>query len=169
MSDSDSMQLNPVRPKNLYRHQSNVEREIALVDFLNKDDNFAPDVVFYDVTDGVTIRDRENLYRMGKKHELKRKYRPLSALSFAIVLTAIWEYLMIACTQGLVNGGLAGLFWSYIWTFVGFTFVEMSLAELALMAPTSGGQYHWISGFAPPQYQQFLSYVVGWISTMASR
>jgi hypothetical protein len=40
---------------------------------------------------------------------------------------------MIACTQGLVNGGLAGLFWSYIWTFVGFTFVEMSLAEMASM------------------------------------
>lgn len=40
---------------------------------------------------------------------------------------------MIACTQGLINGGLAGLFWSYIWTFVGFTFVEMSLAEMASM------------------------------------
>jgi hypothetical protein len=63
----------------------------------------------------------------------QRNYRPLSALSFAIVLTAIWEYLMVACTQGLVNGGLAGLFWSYIWTFVGFTFVEMSLAEMASM------------------------------------
>lgn len=64
---------------------------------------------------------------------LQRNYRPLSALSFAIVLTAIWEYLMVACTQGLINGGLAGLFWSYIWTFVGFTFVEMSLAEMASM------------------------------------
>lgn len=40
---------------------------------------------------------------------------------------------MIACTQGLVNGGIAGLFWSYMWTFVGFTFVEMSLAEMASM------------------------------------
>lgn len=40
---------------------------------------------------------------------------------------------MIACTHGLINGGLAGLFWSYIWTFVGFTFVEMSLAEMASM------------------------------------
>lgn len=38
---------------------------------------------------------------------------------------------MIVCTHGLINGGLAGLFWSYIWTFVGFTFVEMSSAEMA--------------------------------------
>jgi amino acid transporter len=44
---------------------------------------------------------------------------------------------------GLLNGGLAGLFWGYIWTFIGFVFIVMSLAEMASMAPTSGGQYHW--------------------------
>jgi amino acid permease len=49
------------------------------------------------------------------------------------VLTAIWEYLLVASTQGLINGGSAGLFWSYIWTVVGFTFVELSLAEMASM------------------------------------
>ncbi len=63
----------------------------------------------------------------------QRNYRAFSALSFAIVLTAIWEYLMLTCAPGLEHGGLAGLFWSYIWTFVGFTFVEMSLAEMASM------------------------------------
>jgi hypothetical protein len=63
----------------------------------------------------------------------QRNYRPLSALSFAVVLTAIWEYLMIACSQGLVNGGTAGLFWSYIWTLIGFMFVGLSLAEMASM------------------------------------
>ncbi|KAL6712604.1 hypothetical protein ACN47E_000481 [Coniothyrium glycines] len=118
-------------------------------------------------TNASTKYDRRDMYRMGKKQELKRNYRPLSALSFAVILTAIWEYLMIACTQGLINGGTAGLFWSYIWTFIGFTFVEMSLAEMASMAPTSGGQYHWVSEFAPPEYQQFLSYVVGWMSTLS--
>jgi len=34
-------------------------------------------------------------------------------------------------------------------------------------APTSGGQYHWVSEFAPEEYQQFLSYVVGWMSTLS--
>jgi len=75
----------------------------------------------------------------------QRNYRPLSALSFAVVLTAIWEYLMIACTQGLVNGGIAGLFWSYIWTVVGFTFVELSLAEMASM--------YVFSHFLPDQHE----------------
>ncbi|CAN8104703.1 unnamed protein product [Discula destructiva] len=116
---------------------------------------------------GFTEFDQKDMYRMGKKQELKRNYRPLSVLSFAVVLTAIWEYLMLACTQGLVDGGTAGLFWSYVWTFAGFTFVEMSLAEMSSMAPTSGGQYHWVSEFAPAEYQQFLSYLVGWQSVLS--
>lgn len=72
-----------------------------------------------------------------------------------------------ANTQGLVNGGLAGLFWSYVWTFLGFSLIIMSLAEMASMAPTSGGQYHWVSEFAPPQYQKCLSYLTGWMSTLS--
>jgi choline transport protein len=34
------------------------------------------------------------------------------------------------------------------------------------MAPTSGGQYHWVSEFAPAKYQKFLSYSAGWMSTL---
>ena len=44
---------------------------------------------------------------------------------------------------------------------IGFGIVMMSLAEMASMAPISGGQYHWVSEFAPPKYQKFLSYMVG--------
>ncbi|KAK3617276.1 hypothetical protein LTR56_025400 [Elasticomyces elasticus] len=44
--------------------------------------------------------------------------------------------------------------------------VVASLAEMASMAPTSGGQYHWVSEFAPPQYQKALSYASGWMSTL---
>lgn len=28
-------------------------------------------------------------------------------------------------------------------------------------APTAGGQYHWVSEFAPPKHQKFLSYLTG--------
>lgn len=57
-------------------------------------------------------------------------------------------------------------------------FVIASLAEMTSMhvildlayknltltparAPTSGGQYHWVSEFAPKKYQRLMSYVVG--------
>lgn len=36
-------------------------------------------------------------------------------------------------SQGLENGGCAGLFWSFVWTFIGFGFIIVSLAEMASM------------------------------------
>lgn len=35
-------------------------------------------------------------------------------------------------------------------------------------APTSGGQYHWVSEFAPKRLQKFLSYLVGWVTVFGS-
>ncbi|EAA64875.1 hypothetical protein AN2043.2 [Aspergillus nidulans FGSC A4] len=33
-------------------------------------------------------------------------------------------------------------------------------------SPTSGGQYHWVSEFAPRRYQKFLSYITGWLTAI---
>jgi choline transport protein len=38
---------------------------------------------------------------------------------------------------------------------------------MASMAPTSGGQYHWVSEFAPRRFQRFLSYMSGWMATLS--
>lgn len=91
----------------------------------------------------------------------------MSTLSFTSLIMATWEFVLISNLYGMIDGGLAGLFWSYLWTAIGFGFVIASLAEMASMAPTSGGQYHWVSEFSPPQYQKFLSYIVGWQSTLS--
>ena len=40
------------------------------------------------------------------------------------------------------------------------------MAEMASMAPTTGGQYHWVSELAPAHAQKYLSYVVGWLCTL---
>ena len=41
-----------------------------------------------------------------------------------------------------------------------------SMAEMASMAPTTGGQYHWVSEFAPKSAQRELSYLVGWLCVL---
>ncbi|KAJ9634367.1 hypothetical protein H2199_009025 [Coniosporium tulheliwenetii] len=91
----------------------------------------------------------------------------MSTLSFTSLIMASWEFVLISNLYGLIDGGLAGLFWSFLWTAIGFGFIIASLAEMASMAPTSGGQYHWVSEFAPPQHQKFLSYIVGWVSALS--
>jgi amino acid transporter len=38
------------------------------------------------------------------------------------------------------------------------------MGELASMAPTAGGQYHWVSILAPASIRNFLSYIIGWLT-----
>lgn len=109
-----------------------------------------------------TRSDQKDMQRMGKIPQLRRNFPRISLISFICVMVSTWEVLFLANSQGLADGGLAGLFWSYLWTFLGFALIAASLAEMASMAPTSGGMYHWVSEFAPPQYQRFLSYMTGW-------
>ncbi|KAE9986092.1 hypothetical protein BLS_000025 [Venturia inaequalis] len=52
------------------------------------------------------------------------------------------------------------------WSIFGFSMILLSTWETQLGAPTAGGQYHWVSEFAPPRYQRFLSYIVGWLCVL---
>ncbi|KAJ4363456.1 hypothetical protein N0V83_009749 [Neocucurbitaria cava] len=122
---------------------------------------------YHDSVRGYTRADRADMLRMGKVQELRRNYRPLSALAFTVILQGTWEVLLTATSQGLIDGGPAGLIWSFVWTWFGFSTVMLSLAEMASMAPTAGGQYHWVSEFAPPTIQKPASYFIGWMSTLS--
>ena len=77
-----------------------------------------------------------------------------------------WEAVLITAGYGLTNGGLAGMVWMFLITLVGFSTAILSMAEMASMAPTSGGQYHWVSEFAPRSAQKFLSFVTGWLCVL---
>ena len=112
---------------------------------------------------GATHPDEKDMSRMGKKPQLRRNFHQVSTISFVCVMVSTWEVLFLANSQGLIDGGLAGLFWSYVWTMFGFGLIAASLAEMASMAPTLGGMYHWVSEFAPPKYQRSLSYLTGMV------
>ncbi|KXL51510.1 hypothetical protein M433DRAFT_60067 [Acidomyces richmondensis BFW] len=103
---------------------------------------------------------------MGKKQEMRRVFRQVSLISFTAIIMGTWQWILLANNQALVDGGRGGLFWSYIWTLVGYIFIAASLADMAAMAPTAGGQYHWVSEFSPRKYQQMLSYFSGWFAAL---
>jgi amino acid transporter len=64
---------------------------------------------------------------------------------FSVVLMCSWEVILSTATLGLGNGGSAGLLYTNLATWIGFIAVYASMGELGSMAPTSGGQYHWVS------------------------
>lgn len=64
------------------------------------------------------------------------------------------------------EGGLAGSIYLFIGVWFGMITVIASIAEMASMAPTAGGQYHYVSELAPRNLQAFLSYLVAWFSCL---
>ncbi|TLD39557.1 gb [Venturia nashicola] len=113
-----------------------------------------------------TSRDQKDMYRMGKVQLLKRNFSFWSIFGFSIILLSTWETQLGVASLGLLNGGSAGLVIMYLIVFFGMMTVILSMAEMASMAPTAGGQYHWVSEFAPPRDQRFLSYIVGWLCVL---
>ncbi|KAL1590593.1 hypothetical protein WHR41_00641 [Cladosporium halotolerans] len=111
-------------------------------------------------------QDKRDMERLGKTQEFKRNFGFWSALGFVAVYMATWEFVLVSLSVGFTNGGFAGLFWCFIVTVTCFFTVVASMAEMSSMAPTSGGQYHWVSEFSPPRWQKFLSYTSGWMSTL---
>lgn len=116
---------------------------------------------------GRLYNDQEDMLRLGKKQEVPRNFRFFATLGFVAVFVSSWEFVLVSTWGGLLNGGFGGLIWEYLWTFCLYSTVVVSLAEMSSMAPTAGGQYHWVSEFAPPWCQKFLSYMAGWTSIVA--
>ncbi|KAG8623576.1 hypothetical protein KVT40_008552 [Elsinoe batatas] len=110
--------------------------------------------------------DRQDMLRMGKKQEMRRSFQFFSIWGYAVILGNTWEFALVTGVLSLTQGGPAGAIWMFLATCFGMFFVMLSMAEMASIAPTAGGQYHWVSEFAPRQYQKLLSYVVGWLCVL---
>ncbi|KAF2740752.1 amino acid transporter-like protein [Polyplosphaeria fusca] len=115
-------------------------------------------------TQELSRRDESHLSRLGKKQVLKRRFGMVSMLGMSTTLMLTWEGILVYFGSGLSNGGSAGLFCSYFISWVGFLAVMTSLAELASIAPTSSGQYHWVYMLSPVSIRKLLSYLTGWLS-----
>jgi choline transport protein len=108
--------------------------------------------------------DKDNLARLGKKQVLKRNFGFTTILGFSCTILITWEAVTILFAQGLNNGGTAGVIYSFLVVWAGNVSVFTTMSELASMAPTSGGQYHWVAMLAPRSCAKFLSYVTGWLT-----
>ncbi|KAF9701272.1 hypothetical protein EKO04_001168 [Ascochyta lentis] len=112
----------------------------------------------------VYTRDERDLMRLGKKPVLKRNFGFMQILGFSCTVLVTWEGILQVSTPSLLNGGPAGVFWGYILIWIGSISIYTVLSELSSMAPTAGGQYHWVAMLAPKSYRKFLSFITGWVT-----
>ncbi|KAJ9417949.1 amino acid permease-domain-containing protein [Fusarium oxysporum] len=80
----------------------------------------------------------------------------------AVLVT--WEGILMSLAPGLANGGPGGLIYGFTFVWIGNLSVFSTLCELVSIAPTSGGQYHWVAMLAPRSCSKFLSYITGWLT-----
>ncbi|KAK6389446.1 hypothetical protein LTR81_027054, partial [Elasticomyces elasticus] len=128
-----------------------------------------------------TYMDRQDMARLGRIQEVKRRFQYFSMVGYMMLLAATWESGLISLVFSLGNGGTGGAIWMTFGSSFGMFVTCLSMAEMASISPTAGGtslhgldifvlltsnQYHWVSEFAPPSVQKPLSYAVGWLCTL---
>ena len=96
----------------------------------------------------------------------QRRFNFVTLLSFTAATLATWEASLLANGTAMYNGGPVSLIYGFLFCWIGALVTAASLAEMASMAPTSGGQYHWVSMLAPPKYSVFLSWITGWSAVL---
>lgn len=110
------------------------------------------------------VRDDLALARLGKKPVLKRRFGPLAILGYSCTVLITWEGSLSVFLISVQNGGPAGLIYGYLLVWIGTTSTYAILSELVSMAPTSGGQYHWVAMLAPRGSERLLSYMSAWLT-----
>jgi len=157
------------------------EKDVAKVEM----DDVPVDDIVKDFSENRDYNDQMDMKRLGKEQLFKvsavaasltksssltagqRNFSFVSTLGFISVYMASWELVILVLSGSVASGGYSGLLWGFIVTSLLYAPVVLSLAEMESMAPTSGGQYHWVSEFAPPKYQKYLSYASGWMLTLS--
>ncbi|EED16412.1 amino acid transporter, putative [Talaromyces stipitatus ATCC 10500] len=103
-------------------------------------------------------QDEAQLARLGKREVLTRNFGFMAVLGFSATILMTWE--------GILSGGPAGTVYGYFFVWTGLAATYSMLSEMASMAPTTGGQYHWCSMLAPKSTSKFSSYVTGWLTVV---
>ncbi|KAI3335885.1 amino acid/polyamine transporter I [Ustulina deusta] len=64
-------------------------------------------------------------------------------------------------------GGPAALAWGFPIAWLSSFSVYLCLAEMASIAPISGGQYIWVAILSPRKYKRICGYLTGWLTSLA--
>lgn len=116
--------------------------------------------------DGLTKSTDYQLARVGKKAVLKQNFGFLSMFALAATTMGTWEGIVLLFGTAFNNGGYLGSFIGIWLVFLGTLCSTATMAEMVSMAPTAGGQYHWVAMLAPKGSRRLLSYIAAWLTVI---
>lgn len=89
---------------------------------------------------GGTVVDQQDMIMLGKKQVLRRRFKFSTMLGFASTVMVAWEFILLVAPFALTDGGTPAVFWGLILSPCVMLPVYASLAEVASMSPTAGGE-----------------------------
>ncbi|KAI2614863.1 amino acid transporter [Hypoxylon sp. NC1633] len=115
--------------------------------------------------DAVLAVDRSvEINAAGYRDQLKRQYGLLGIVGIALTVDNAWAALGSSISVSILNGGPPGLIFGLIVAIFWYSFIGLSLAELASSVPTAGGVYHWATIAAGPRWGRTVGFFTGWIN-----
>lgn len=105
-----------------------------------------------------------SLFSPSTKQEFRRNFSFIPIFGFAATLMMTWASVLSSASYVLPNGGLPAMIWMYLVTLVGFGCAIFCMAEMASMAPTSGGQ---VRGFFYSFYFSFFFFFILFFSCVS--
>ena len=87
-----------------------------------------------------TAQDEVAMAEVGKVQQFKRGFGFFTILGLTASMMCTWEAVFFANFTAMLNGGPATLVYGFIYAMLGALSTAASLAEMASIYPTSGGQ-----------------------------
>ncbi|KAF2819849.1 amino acid transporter [Ophiobolus disseminans] len=127
-----------------------------------KNNSHSSDLERYPTTRAGTTQDLSHqLVGLHVQSETARAMSGLETISAGWVMCNSWAGIAATFALSIAQGGPVILIYGPIIMFVLVGSCALSLAELASVYPTAGGQYHWTSILAPKAWSRGLSYCCG--------
>lgn len=98
---------------------------------------------------------------------VRRDIGPLRSIAVGFNINNSWLGIAVSLSIAISAGGTVSIIYGTIVSFVLYGCAATTLAELASVYPTAGGQYHFTSILSPKSVNRGLSYTCGIISTVA--
>lgn len=98
---------------------------------------------------------------------VRRDIGPFQIIALGFNIPNSWAGVATAFSTALTAGGPVSLVYGNFVITAMYGSAAVTLAELASVYPTAGGQYHFTSIMAPKRFNRSLSYVCGMIATVS--
>ena len=85
-----------------------------------------------------TPNDVRDMDALGLNPTFKRRFRLIAMIGFSSTVVVAWQNTLATFYFALYNGGTGGLFWGFVFSIFGMTFIYLTIAELSSSFPTAG-------------------------------